>query len=321
MKSVTIPTSRPFTSSTLQNNIFGSRSNLFFHPCKIRNIQHHFSATSLGTLDHLISALEEKGNSRQVKQEKLGQENSQEEEREKQRQKEYEMIFAQAYEEYKKEREEADKLDIESLHQSFALLDRPLGRLKFFNLYPRRVKRWILDTNIPKGVYDVDGLWRPLASSKESSKQISEQDRIRVEQLAVEDDKFRKLPLDLRGHYRFGITPEEIEAYPDKIKRLCSFRFATDNEIKRFRMSQHIKNFGKRLGDTGDSGVQVAILTEKLISMTQHMKKHKHDYRTQRALVMLTRRRKALLQYLKRRDPQQYVRVTTKMEIPDVFYL
>ena len=59
-------------------------------------------------------------------------------------------------------------------------------------------------------------------------------------------------------------------------------------------------------GDTGSTDVQVALLTERITSLTEHLRVHKHDYHTRRGLLKLVGRRKRLLQYLQRNDVERY---------------
>lgn len=58
--------------------------------------------------------------------------------------------------------------------------------------------------------------------------------------------------------------------------------------------------------DTGSPEVQIALLTERINHLTQHMKEHKHDFHTQRGLLMLVGRRRRLLDYVKKNDVERY---------------
>jgi small subunit ribosomal protein S15 len=59
-------------------------------------------------------------------------------------------------------------------------------------------------------------------------------------------------------------------------------------------------------GDTGSPEVQVALLTRRIADLTEHMKQHKHDYHTQRGLLLLVGRRRRMLRYLERTDVLRY---------------
>lgn len=61
--------------------------------------------------------------------------------------------------------------------------------------------------------------------------------------------------------------------------------------------------------DTGSSAVQVADLTKRIELITDHVKENKHDFMARRGLLQLVGRRRRLLQYIAKRDPQQYLQV------------
>jgi small subunit ribosomal protein S15 len=59
-------------------------------------------------------------------------------------------------------------------------------------------------------------------------------------------------------------------------------------------------------GDTGSPEVQVAMLTQRIRDLTEHLKEHKHDHHSRRGLLLLVGRRRRLLQYLQRTDITRY---------------
>ena len=76
-----------------------------------------------------------------------------------------------------------------------------------------------------------------------------------------------------------------------------------------------VSEFARSKGDTGSVEVQVALLTERINTLTEHMKEHKHDYHTNRGLLMLVGKRKSLLDYLKREDVQRYRELIEKLNL------
>ncbi|MEQ9641283.1 MAG: 30S ribosomal protein S15 [Alphaproteobacteria bacterium] len=72
------------------------------------------------------------------------------------------------------------------------------------------------------------------------------------------------------------------------------------------RKTALIKDYGMKEGDTGSPEVQVAILTERIVNLTEHFKEHKKDNHSRRGLLMLVSQRRRLLGYLKRIDQQRY---------------
>lgn len=72
------------------------------------------------------------------------------------------------------------------------------------------------------------------------------------------------------------------------------------------RKQQLIKEYATKEGDTGSPEVQVAVLTEHIINLTEHMKEHKKDVHSRRGLLMKVNKRRKLLDYLKRNDVARY---------------
>jgi len=71
--------------------------------------------------------------------------------------------------------------------------------------------------------------------------------------------------------------------------------------------------FQQRVGDTGSTEVQVALLTERINQLTEHMRANRHDYHSQRGLLKLVGRRRRLLTYLSREDVGRYRSLIAKL--------
>ena len=72
------------------------------------------------------------------------------------------------------------------------------------------------------------------------------------------------------------------------------------------RKQELINEFGTSEGDTGSADVQVAILTERINNLTEHMKTHKKDFHSRRGLLIMVGQRRRLLDYLKRTEAARY---------------
>ncbi len=70
--------------------------------------------------------------------------------------------------------------------------------------------------------------------------------------------------------------------------------------------SELVKKFGKNEKDSGAIEVQIAILTEKINNLTEHLKEHIHDFHSKRGLQMMVGKRRKLLDYLKKNDVVSY---------------
>ena len=78
-----------------------------------------------------------------------------------------------------------------------------------------------------------------------------------------------------------------------------------------------VKQYGKSETDTGSAEVQVAILTERIKELTEHMKSHQKDFHTRRGLLMLVGKRRRLLSYIKKNDIENYRNLIKSLGIRD----
>ena len=85
--------------------------------------------------------------------------------------------------------------------------------------------------------------------------------------------------------------------------------------LTKARKESIVSEFARSKNDTGSVEVQVALLTERINNLTEHMKEHKHDYHTNRGLLQMVGKRKSLLDYLKREDVQRYRDLIKKLNL------
>lgn len=76
-----------------------------------------------------------------------------------------------------------------------------------------------------------------------------------------------------------------------------------------------IKKFRVHDTDTGSSQVQIAILTEEIKELTEHLKKHKHDFSSRRGLLKKVGERRKLLKYLQKESAEQFKELTDKLKL------
>ncbi len=84
--------------------------------------------------------------------------------------------------------------------------------------------------------------------------------------------------------------------------------------------SELVKKFGKNEKDSGAIEVQIAILTEKINNLTEHLKEHIHDYHSKRGLQMMVGKRRKLLDYLKNNDVVSYRKTIEALGIRKQLY-
>ena len=79
------------------------------------------------------------------------------------------------------------------------------------------------------------------------------------------------------------------------------------------RKQELIGEYATKSGDTGSPEVQVAILTERIINLTEHLKTHKKDFHSRRGLLMMVGQRRRLLDYLDNKNSERYQRLITRL--------
>ena len=83
------------------------------------------------------------------------------------------------------------------------------------------------------------------------------------------------------------------------------------------KKAEIIAEFGKDEKDSGSAGVQVALMTQRIRDLTEHLKIHPKDHHTRRGLLMLVGQRRRLLTYIKRRDITEYRELIVRLGIRD----
>ncbi len=81
------------------------------------------------------------------------------------------------------------------------------------------------------------------------------------------------------------------------------------------RKLEIIKEFGRSEGDTGSPEVQIALLTERINHLTEHLKTHKKDPHSRRGMLMLVGQRRGMLNYLRSKDIEAYRTMIARLGI------
>ena len=87
--------------------------------------------------------------------------------------------------------------------------------------------------------------------------------------------------------------------------------------ISKERTAELMAEFGKNPQDSGSAEVQVAILSERIKNLTEHLKEHPKDHHTRRGLLMLVGKRRRLLVYIKNRNIDEYRDLIKRLGIRD----
>lgn len=86
---------------------------------------------------------------------------------------------------------------------------------------------------------------------------------------------------------------------------------ATAKETK----EQILRDYGTHTSDTGSPQVQIALLTQRINELTEHFKTHKKDNHSRRGLLKMVSQRRSLLDYLKRKDIEQYHTIVERLKL------
>ena len=81
------------------------------------------------------------------------------------------------------------------------------------------------------------------------------------------------------------------------------------------RKAELVKKFGKDAQDTGSIEVQIAILTDEINTLTDHLKEHDHDFHSRRGLLKKVGQRRSLLNYLLKHDVTRYRKVIKELNL------
>ena len=85
--------------------------------------------------------------------------------------------------------------------------------------------------------------------------------------------------------------------------------------IEKAKKKKIIEKFKGHVDDTGSAAVQIALLSERINYLTDHLKNHKKDFHSRRGLLILVGRRRRLIAYLKNTDPQGYTEVAKELKL------
>lgn len=85
--------------------------------------------------------------------------------------------------------------------------------------------------------------------------------------------------------------------------------------ISETRKNEIIEQFRTHDADTGSPDVQIALLTERIVNLTEHLKTHKKDHHSRRGLLMMVGKRRRLLTYVKSKDPARYRTIISQLGI------
>lgn len=108
-----------------------------------------------------------------------------------------------------------------------------------------------------------------------------------------------------RNFFRPGIGSREKNATFASLLINRPYNYMS-NYINTEKKQELFQNYGKAANDTGSAESQIALFSYRIAHLTEHLKQHKHDYNTQRALLKLVGKRRSMLDYLVKTDIERY---------------
>src|SRR5690606_29388585 len=127
---------------------------------------------------------------------------------------------------------------------------------------------------------------------------------------------FQALPTDREAWPRGGLPTihDEPSGAPQRPgRRAASAGFVTTRQSMSIDNSKIIEEHARGANDTGSPEVQVALLTARIVHLTEHFKTHKKDHHSRRGLLQMVNRRRSLLDYLHRKDVGRYKALIEKL--------
>lgn len=106
---------------------------------------------------------------------------------------------------------------------------------------------------------------------------------------------------------------------PDLVDKYLSEACMSSADVRKAHLQRVVADFQRFPGDTGSTEVQVALLTEKISALAQHMQQHRKDFSTRRGLEGMLSQRRKLLEYLRRTDFDTYAKMLSRLGLKDTY--
>jgi small subunit ribosomal protein S15 len=103
--------------------------------------------------------------------------------------------------------------------------------------------------------------------------------------------------------------------HPAASQETCKKERTDVMPLEKDKKTAVIQEYHRHEGDTGSHEVQVALLTNRILQLTEHLREHKHDESSRRGLLKMVGRRRKLLAYIRKKDYKSYIEITDKLKI------
>jgi small subunit ribosomal protein S15 len=85
--------------------------------------------------------------------------------------------------------------------------------------------------------------------------------------------------------------------------------------VTKERKQELVKEYGRGEADSGSPEIQIAVLTSRIADMTRHLQEHDKDHAGRRGLLRIVARRRRLLDFIKRQNPEKYIELLRRLDI------
>lgn len=131
----------------------------------------------------------------------------------------------------------------------------------------------------------------------------------RLRTLLATHHKSPHRPLSTPVSHRENVLSADLAnnaAIHPAVRAALSLENASRSELNRVKVARCVEDFRRDVSDTGSPEVQVAVMTERIKSLTEHLKAHRKDKNTERSVVKLVSNRRKMMRYLLRKSPGMF---------------
>ena len=118
--------------------------------------------------------------------------------------------------------------------------------------------------------------------------------------------------------FLYHIPEEMLDEYPEAYKRAFGISTLSQADLNRVKKQEIIAKFQRKAYDTGSSEVQIALLTERIRRLTEHLWYHHKDYSAKRRMYILVGKRKKMMKYLRNNNFERYVYTIRELRMNDI---
>ena len=118
--------------------------------------------------------------------------------------------------------------------------------------------------------------------------------------------------------YLYHMTSDMLDEFPEEMKRVFGISTLGQSDLNRLKKQEIVSKFQRKASDTGSTEVQIALLTERIRRLTEHLWYHHKDFSAKRRMYILVGKRKKLMKYLRNNNFERYVYTIRELKMNDI---